>query len=1100
MGTSTNLYDAVFRRNDGQSPENEAIRTLRGSAAKTTYNSLKGNVDFLRSVANFQSKENVALVMPNSPELIVGLLALWADGAAAVPLNPAYTAAEFEPLFKDLSIKKVVVLGGDDKTKATLQETSANQKIIEISLDGLREGDTRGKSSPPNLDDNTALYLHTSGTTGKPKAVPLKHSNLLRGARNVAETYQLDSTHRTYLLQVLFHIHGIVAALLAPLVTGGSIVIPPGGAIDASRAWSDFQENDCNWVTGTPSILQTLLAAPDPKSGTLDIQFIRSCSSPLLPTVFEALRKRFDCPVIEAYAMTEASHQMCSNRLDDFGSGSVGPESGATKICIWSEGNTAVALGEEGEVCVSGDNVMGGYDGVSDEVNQKAFWQGTDERGNEARWFRTGDRGVLSTDDRRRLTLIGRLSEMINRGGEKISPVEVDEAIMLASDEVKEAASFSVSDDFYGQEVEAAVVLKPNTSLDEAKLQQLLEKRLAAFKIPKKIHFCEDKIPKGPTGKIQRKVLSQLFGQDNSAEAGDGKQKSSEDDVYAIIDRALGIKSGQAKESQSTTLLALGADSMGLSKISSAVERQTGVRLGVAALFAYPTVEEVVDLVQQGTTKSQGGFDAPTKVAPFSLLGSSKDQLEQICNSAGIKIDDLEDAIPLSANQNMYLKVLRGSTKKEHLDNNDVWQMNRYRLANGTDKARLLQTLGKVRQHEESFRWKLGYDDSASSWIILQEKPEYSNPDSPRIREFSCAAEEEATKLMDEELSTYRHRVGTRTLVLYIVSIGEGDSLELELAFIESHLFTEGQGRRLILDTISKAYQNEELDHYTPYSAYVSRFPIGHDPASALEFWEKEVASMKREEKWSEIKAPAYVNPEAWTKDQLVPLGDMQSVNAPFRDLTVVLDMTLPLVVEAVFSLSLALWLSQRDSVFTSGSVVYDRAVSLRTIGDGERLDSVRAVTGSYQPQPLVLDLAARDLWTYLLHFKAMTQIRERKICLNEMDRLACHTAAFTWRFHNDVEDESSSADNDGPLIAGVKAEAMSMRAFHMCFVNANRHGEDGATVAIGFHEKWLDEQRSNGCKVELVEICIKALRFVAENNSKLQELSLEDLRAAVFG
>ncbi|PPJ57874.1 hypothetical protein CBER1_00016 [Cercospora berteroae] len=1100
MVSSTNLYSAIFDRNDEKRDKSQAIRSLGKSSAKSTYADLKHNVDALRCVADFQSQENVALVMPNSPELIVGLLALWADGAAAVPLNPAYTATEFEPLFNDLSIKTVLVLEGDDKTKATLQEISTNQKIIEISLERLKEGNTQGKTSPPNLDNNTALYLHTSGTTGKPKAVPLKHSNLLRGARNVAETYQLDSTYRTYLLQVLFHIHGIVAALLAPLITGGSIVIPPGGAIDASRAWLDFQENDCNWVTGTPSILQTLLAAPDPKSGTLDIRFIRSCSSPLLPTVFEALRKRFDCPIIEAYAMTEASHQMCSNRLDDFGSGSVGPESGATKICIWSEGNAALALGEEGEVCVSGNNVMDGYDGVSDEVYQKAFWQGTDERGNEARWFRTGDRGVLSTDGRRRLTLIGRLSEMINRGGEKISPVEVDEAIMLASDDVKEAASFSVSDDFYGQEVEAAVVLKTNADLNEEKLQELLGKRLAAFKIPKKIHFCEDKIPKGPTGKIQRKVISQLFGQHNTQRASGGKQESSDDDVYAIIDRALGIKSGQAKELQSTTLLALGADSMGLSKISSAVERQTGVRLGVAALFSYPTVREVVDLVQQGITKFQGGFDAPTKVAPFSLLGSSKDQLEQICNSAGIKIDDLEDAILLSANQNMYLKVLRGSTEKEHLDNNDVWQMNRYRLAKGTDKARLSEALEKVRQHEESFRWSLGYDDSASSWTILQNKPEYSSSDATRIKEFSCATEEEATKFMNEELSTYRHRVGSPTLVSYIVSIGERDSLELELAFIESHLFTEGQGQRLILDTISKAYQNEELDHYTPYSAYVSRFPIGHDPPSALKFWEKEVASMEREEKWNEVKAPAYVNPEAWTKDQLVPLGAVQSVNAPFRDLTVVLDVTLPLVVEAVFSLSLALWLSQRDSAFAKGSVVYDRAVSMRTIGDGERSGSVRAVTGSYQPHPLVLDLAERNLWTYLLHFKGVTQIRERKICLNEMDRLACHTAAFTWRFHNDMEDEFSSADNDGPLITGVKAEAMSMRAFHMCFVNANRHGQDGVTVAIGCHEKWLEEQKSNGCKVELVEICIKALRFVAENNSKLQELSFEDLRAAVFG
>ena len=194
--------------------------------------------------------------------------------------------------------------------------------------------------------------------------------------------------------------------------------------------------------------------------------------------------------------MTEASHQMCSNRLETFSSGTVGPESGTTKVCVWNGGDKACQLGQEGEVSVCGENVMDGYEGVSPQKNKEAFWYGTDERGHEARWFKTGDRGVLSTDGQRRLTLIGRLSEMVNRGGEKISPVEVDEAMMLV-DDVKEAASFSVTDGFYGQEIEAVVVPKDRSQLDEASLQGLLESRLAKFKIPKRIHFCEEAIPKG---------------------------------------------------------------------------------------------------------------------------------------------------------------------------------------------------------------------------------------------------------------------------------------------------------------------------------------------------------------------------------------------------------------------------------------------------------------------------------------------------------------------------------------------------------------------------------------------------------------------------
>ncbi|KAH8664611.1 hypothetical protein BX600DRAFT_362760, partial [Xylariales sp. PMI_506] len=474
-----------------------------------TYAQLRDIVDSTRARVNISSGERVALVMPNSLELIVGLLSVWAQGAAAAPLNPSYTSAEFKDLFNDIGVEKVLLMPGADKIKGILKEACPEVSIVEVSTEASREG-SGDKRLKVDHSNNIALYLHTSGTTGKPKAVPLRHSNLLRGAQNVADTYGLDATHRTYLLQVLFHIHGIVAAFLAPLITKGSIVIPASGNLNASQAWSDFSKHDCNWVTGTPSILQTLLAAPCPEP-IPEICFIRSCSSPLLPTLFEALRKRFKCPIIEAYAMTEASHQMCSNTPEKFASGTVGAESSGTKICIWDGGDKACELGIEGEVSVSGDNVMAGYEGVSDETNKEAFWHGTDERGNEARWFRTGDRGCLSTDGTRRLTLIGRFSEMVNRGGEKISPVEVDEAIMLASNDVKEAASFAVPDDFYGQEIEAAVVLRQGSKLVEKELQELLEKRLARFKVPKRIHFCEDSIPKGPTGKIQRKNLAQVF-------------------------------------------------------------------------------------------------------------------------------------------------------------------------------------------------------------------------------------------------------------------------------------------------------------------------------------------------------------------------------------------------------------------------------------------------------------------------------------------------------------------------------------------------------------------------------------------------------------
>jgi acyl-CoA synthetase (AMP-forming)/AMP-acid ligase II/acyl carrier protein len=872
--------------------------------------------------------------------------------------------AEAQELFDDLNIKTVLLLPGDGKIKEVLKEASTDLNIVEIHVNHTISSDT--PAPPVNVDNGIALYLHTSGTTGKPKAVPLRHSNLIRGAKNVAETYDLSSKDRTYLLQVLFHIHGIIAALLAPLITGGSIVIPMGGKLNASCAWSDFTNQKCNWVTGTPSILQTLLAAPaDPVPG---IRFIRSCSSPLLPTVFNALRERFSCPIIEAYAMTEASHQMCSNRLDLFASGTVGPESGTTKVCIWDGGKQACHLGQEGEVSVCGENVMGGYEGVSPEKNKEAFWHGTDERGYEAKWFRTGDRGVLSTDGHRRLTLIGRLSEMVNRGGEKISPVEVDEAMMLVADDVKEAASFSVPEEFYGQEIEAAVVLKDGSKMDEASLQGLLESRLAKFKIPKRIHFCEGAIPKGtacvtqtrckknicanvsslgPTGKIQRKNLTQKFAIDaTTAPTG---RKSADIDIYGIIDRALSLPPGEAEKNSKATLLELGADSLGLAKIVSSLKRTHGRQLDMATMFSFPSVDTVVEMARQGTGSNQHHHDDMTKPAAFSLLPNGKEDLQAMCDRAGVKSTDVEDAFPLSSSQKMYFDIFLG----DHKDTDMMWQINRYKMAKGTEPERLVRALNALHKHEESLRWTLA-EDAKLGWVTLQLLPDADSC----IEELECANDDEARRFVDSRLDSCHHRPGIRTATIFVIKIG----LELEMTFLESHGFTEGQGRAQMLETLHQAYKDEAMDLYPSYANFIQRYPAGSDPQNKLDFWKKEDAAMKHSEgpDWK-VKQKVLENPHELTKDRLDLLGGVRSVKAPFNKLAVQTGMTIPFIAEAVYALSLALYFGQQDQAFLRGSVVYDRCISLRTADP--QFSGVRAVTGGYHPNSILLALAHSSLW-----------------------------------------------------------------------------------------------------------------------------------------
>ncbi|KAH9909149.1 hypothetical protein F4778DRAFT_776311 [Xylariomycetidae sp. FL2044] len=1083
MAGPRNIYEAFFGDEEGRGVSSAVAAVDLGKDGNAvTYAELRARVDAARATAHIEDGDKVALVMPNSLELVVGLLACWAQGAATAPLNPAYTSTEFRDLFEDLGVKTALVLPGDEKVKGVLREASPDLRIVEIDLTKTQSFDT--SPSPVNQDNGIALYLHTSGTTGKPKAVPLRHSNLIAGARNIAETYALSPRDRTYLLQVLFHIHGIIAALLAPLTTGGSIVIPPGGKLDASRAWADFMEYKCNWVTGTPSILQTLLAAscPDPIP---DIRFIRSCSSPLLPTVFNALRKRFDCPVIEAYAMTEASHQMCSNRLDLFAPGIVGPEAGGAKICIWDGGDHACALGTEGEVCVSGDNVMDGYEGVSPEKNTEAFWRGKDERGNEATWFRTGDRGVLSSDGNRRLTLIGRLSEIVNRGGEKISPVEVDEAMMLASEEVKEAASFAVPDEFYGQEIEAAVVLADGSKLTESIFQALLEKRLAKFKVPKRIHFCEGTIPKGPTGKIQRKNLTQQFGVGKSKDQTSGG--AGDADIYAFIDKALNLSPGHAQKNPHATLLELGADSLGLAKIVSNVQRRFGRQLDMATMFSFPRVEAVVMMVGKASHNSENQDTHLHKPAAYSLLPNAKESLEVVCRQAGVQVSDIEDAYPLSASQKMYFDVFLGSNR----DTEMMWKMTRYQMAKGVEVKRLLQALDSLQRHEESLRWILA-EDPKLGWITLQLRPDHSSC----VERLKFETNEQARQAVESRLASCRHHGCPRTAMIFVIEIGQ----ELEMAFIESHGFAEAQGRTQMLEALTQAYSHEAFEGYTPYSCFIQRYPANHDARTDLEFWQKEKAAAEHSEgsNWA-LKQTLIQNPPGLGNDRLDLVDVVRSVEGPFNKLTVQTGMTIPYVVEAIHSLSLALYFGQQEQAFQQGYVVYDRSISLRT--SDFRFSSVRPVTAGYHPNFILLDVANRSLWAHFQHFKAVTQLGENRICVSNTAEIANHSAAFVWRFNDDKDEDPVKDAGSSPkkLVAGIKGEKLAFRAVKMCYVLGTRKGAEGVQVAVGFHQKWLDDRRRRDCKVELIDVLSRALKFCAENHGSLEKLSLHDLQSAVF-
>ena len=470
------------------------------SGERTTYGELRAVADRLGSAlgtAGVGSGDAVAMSLPNGPEIVAAFLGVVAAGAAAAPLNQAYTAEEFHAYLEDLEPRAMLFLRGEQSPARTACETLGVRQIelaggstAELALEGIAAGDT-----PPERDpEAVALLLHTSGTTSKPKGVPIRQRNLAASARSIAATYGLSPGDVSHCAMPLFHVHGLVASTLATLASGGAVIAPR--RFSASTFWGDCATYGATWFSAVPTIHRILLSRAE--DGSSDhaghaLRFARSCSSALPAPLMETFEQRFGLPLVEAYGMTEAAHQMASNPLPpgERRAGSVGRPTG-TEVAILADDWKPLPSGTVGEVCVRGPGVVDAYR-ANPEATAASFRGG---------WFRTGDSGQLSADGY--LSLAGRLKELINRGGEKISPHEVEDAL-LAHPDVVEAVAFAVPDDKYGETVGAVIVAR--SAVAEDALRAHCVARLAAFKVPVRIHVL-DAIPKGPTGKVQRRHLA----------------------------------------------------------------------------------------------------------------------------------------------------------------------------------------------------------------------------------------------------------------------------------------------------------------------------------------------------------------------------------------------------------------------------------------------------------------------------------------------------------------------------------------------------------------------------------------------------------------
>ena len=454
--------------------------------------------------------DRVAIVLDNGPEMATCFLAC-ANGVASAPLNPSYRADEFEFYLSDLNAKALIV-GRGSASPAVDVAVKLGVPIIDLVSDAASpagsftlEPRRAGAATPATnggyaAPEDVSMVLHTSGTTSRPKIVPLSQCNLAASASNIARTLQFSSKDCGLNIMPLFHIHGLIAGVLAPLSAGSQVFCTPG--FNALKFFGWMDEAKPTWYTAVPTMHQTILSRAGKNTDVIrrnPLRFLRSSSSSIPPQVIRELEEVFHAPLIEAYGMTEATHQMCSNPLPPAlrKPGTVGQAAGP-EVAIMSEDGVLLARGETGEIVIRGPNVTAGYES-NPKANAEAFHNG---------WFRTGDQGVMDAEGY--VSITGRLKEIINRGGEKISPREVDE-ILMDHPAVAQVVCFGMPHPKLGEEVAAVVVLREGQQASERELQEFVAQRAADFKVPKKVLFMPE-IPKGATGKLQRIGLAAKLG------------------------------------------------------------------------------------------------------------------------------------------------------------------------------------------------------------------------------------------------------------------------------------------------------------------------------------------------------------------------------------------------------------------------------------------------------------------------------------------------------------------------------------------------------------------------------------------------------------
>ncbi len=559
--------------------------------------------------------DRVALVLKDGPAMAVTFLAV-SSICTCAPLNTAYKTRDFEFYLDDLQAKAVILADGQDSEAIAVASgrdipvwrLQTSEKDGQVAYH-LEDSERSENACTFASIEKVSMILHTSGTTSRPKMVPLTQQNLATSARNVSDTLQLNPDDRGIVVMPLFHIHGLVGALLSAIYAGSSIICTPGFNAPNFMRWS--REYSATWYSAVPTMHQALLnharEYPADVEG-LGFRVVRSSSASLPPKVFHDLVELWKAPVIESYGMTEAAHQMTSNPLppQEQKPGSVGLPAGP-KVAIMNESGEFIPDGQTGAIVIKGTNVTSGYEN-NPEANASAYTDG---------WFQTGDQGYFDNDGY--LFLTGRLKEMINRGGENIAPREIDE-VLLEHPSINQATAFAIPHETLGEDLATAVVLKDGMQATEPELRAFVAGQLADFKVPNRVLIVEA-IPKGPTGKLQRIGLHEKLQEYLKTDYIPPRNKT-EEAVAGIFEAILDKKDISVLEN----FFFLGGDSLKGMRVISSIKSSYDGDLSLNAVFKYPTLELLAQHIDECMTPVNDDLDALEQ----ELAGLSDEEIERL--------------------------------------------------------------------------------------------------------------------------------------------------------------------------------------------------------------------------------------------------------------------------------------------------------------------------------------------------------------------------------------------------------------------------------------------------------------------------------------